>query len=362
MRHRLHSICPYFAMFPETFVREQIEELRPPGVIFDPFAGRGTTPFEAVLNGYQAAGTDTNPVAVCISNAKLNAPTLARTLRRLDALEQEFNDYDEDSDTDEFFEWCYSKSTLGELRFLRQRLRWRKDRTDCFLAALALWSLHGESHRSPNYFSNRMPRTISTKPQYSVRWWKRHRCKPPKRDVFGILRRMAEFRLRDTTPKIRSRVAEKDARLAYGAFPSLLGRVSTVITSPPYLDVTSYHEDQWLRLWFLGGPGSPTPSRFDDRHTSSEYYWKFLTDSWRGISPLLARKAVIVIRIGGKYLRLESVKERLLSGLCEGLQRDVTALEKGAISTFRKGQRRIFHNNFSRGMRREFDLRFLIHE
>ena len=25
------------------------------------------------------------------------------------------------------------------------------------------------------------------------------------------------------------------------------------ITSPPYLNVTSFEEDQWLRLWFLGG-------------------------------------------------------------------------------------------------------------
>ena len=23
---------------------------------------------------------------------------------------------------------------------------------------------------------------------------------------------------------------------------------------PPYLDVTHFEEDQWLRLWFLGGP------------------------------------------------------------------------------------------------------------
>jgi len=358
MRHRLHSICPYFAMFPETFVRTHLQNLQPSGAIFDPFAGRGTTPFEAALNGYRAAGTDTNPVAVCISNSKLNAPTLAQALRRLEMLDHQSKDFEAESEAEEFFKCCYAPSTLRQLQFLRQRLRWRKSSTECFIAALVLWSLHGESHRSPNYFSNRMPRTISTKPQYSVRWWQRHRCTPPRRDVFEILRRMAEFRLRDPSPGVRGRVAERDARLAYCAFPGLAGRVSTIITSPPYLDVTSYHEDQWLRLWFLGGPAVPTASRFDDRHTSTEYYWSFLADAWRGVAPLLASESVIVVRIGGKYLRLEPVKERLLLSLREGLQREVLALDGGTISPFRRGQRKIFHNNFSRGVQREFDFRF----
>lgn len=358
MRHRLHSICPYFAMFPEGFVREHLRDLPLGGVVFDPFAGRGTTPFEAALNGYQSAGTDTNPVAVCISNSKLCPPELVDILRRLDRLEKQSKLFDECFKATEFFRWCYHRSTLRQVSFLRQRLNWRKDALDCFIATLALWSLHGESHRSPNYFSNRMPRTISTKPRYSVRWWQRHDCKPPKRDVFEILRRMATFRLRDPAPVGRGSVAEKDARLAHAAFPELIGRVHAVITSPPYLNVTNYHEDQWLRLWFLGGPESPSPSNFDDRHTSSEFYWQFLSDAWAGTAPLLGHRAKIVVRIGGKYLRIESVGERLLASLTEGLQRRVLPLDSGSVSPFKRGQRRSFHSNSGRGMSREFDFRF----
>ena len=347
-------------MFPEEFVRRNLQSLRPTGVIFDPFAGRGTTPFEAVLNGYCAAGTDTNPVAVCISNAKLNPPTMSEVLNRLHELEGLSKTFDDGCKASEFFRWCYSGSTLKGLRFLRKKLKWRNNQVDGFIAALVLWSLHGESHRGPNYFSNRMPRTISTKPQYSIRWWKRNNCRPPERDVFEILRRMATFRLRDPAPTGRGRVAEKDARLAHAAFPELLGRVSTIITSPPYLDVTNYHEDQWLRLWFLGGPESPSASGFDDRHTSDDLYWRFLEDSWSGIAPLLAPVATIVIRIGGKYLRLESVRGRLQASLCAGLQREVHSLDKGTISPFKSGQRKSFHNNHSRGVRREFDFRFSV--
>ena len=39
MRHPLHSICPYFAMFPEYFVeRHVLAHTKPGEVVFDPFA------------------------------------------------------------------------------------------------------------------------------------------------------------------------------------------------------------------------------------------------------------------------------------------------------------------------------------
>jgi len=44
MRNRLHALCPYFAMFPESFVAEHVEALTEPGSwVFDPFAGSNTT-------------------------------------------------------------------------------------------------------------------------------------------------------------------------------------------------------------------------------------------------------------------------------------------------------------------------------
>ena len=50
MRNRLHSICPYFAMFPEEFARNHIENLTDKGdLVLDPFSGRGTTLLQALL-------------------------------------------------------------------------------------------------------------------------------------------------------------------------------------------------------------------------------------------------------------------------------------------------------------------------
>ena len=168
-RHRFHSICPYFAMFPEAFVRRNVQAWSRPGdLICDPFMGRGTTILESLLNGRKAIGCDTNPVAYCVSRAKAVPPDLDDVMARLKALELQFAGFSSHAAeaSDDFFNLCFHESTLQQVLFLRKRLAWREDNVDCFIAALALGCLHGESHRSAMYLSNRMPRTISTKPAY----------------------------------------------------------------------------------------------------------------------------------------------------------------------------------------------------
>jgi hypothetical protein len=178
MRHRFHALCPYFAMFPEQFVEKHLIWSKPRDVVLDPFCGRGTTVFEALLRGREALGGDTNPVAVCVSGAKADPPSLRELLDRIVKLQHSYYTvgvHDSELPGGEFFESCFHRRTLQQLAFLRRRLQWRRSRTDRFIATLALGCLHGESHRTEWCFSNRMPRTISTKPEYSVRWWRENR-------------------------------------------------------------------------------------------------------------------------------------------------------------------------------------------
>ena len=318
-RHRFHSICPYFAMFPETFVRRNVLAWSKRGdVVLDPFSGRGTTVFESLINGRKAIGCDTNPVAVCLSKAKADPPKLEEIIARLSELEAKSARFSCESaeTTDEFFTLCFHEETLRHLLFLKKKLDWRESRTDCFIAALALGCLHGESHRTELCFSNRMPRTISTKPAYSVRWWRHHECMPPERDVFSILRASADYRYQSPLPSLKGRVVEGDVRRVGTMLRSYKERVKLVITSPPYLDITDYHEDQWLRLWFLGGAMKPQSGQGkDDRHRVVERYWKFLGEAWAGIAPLLQDSAQIVIRIGGTRLGQEELHAGLGTSL-----------------------------------------------
>src|SRR5437016_4067385 len=88
-RHKFHSICPYFAMFPELFVRRNVLAWsKRDDVILDPFSGRGTTVLESLLNGRKGLGCDTNPVAVCLSKAKADPPQFGEVFDRLALLEK----------------------------------------------------------------------------------------------------------------------------------------------------------------------------------------------------------------------------------------------------------------------------------
>ena len=335
MRHRFHSICPYFAMFPEHFVEKHLAASPHEGVVFDPFCGRGTTVFQSLLQGRDAAGCDLNPVAACISGAKCDPPGRSEVEARLTGLRRNFRDTvrtDFSEDFRPFFELCFHDDTLGQILYLRSALDWRARKDDRFLAALCLGALHGESHRSPNCFSNRMPRTISTKPCYSVRWWRQHGCTPPARDVFEILQRMIEYRFRSRPPAKSGIVLQMDARRAAQGFPAFAGHVTDVITSPPYLDTTNYREDQWLRLWFLGNQLTVPHDRGDDRHYSKELYWQFLRSSWQGLGSLLAEQARLVVRVGGRHFQKAELRTGLLKSLEDGLGRDVRLTDDGISS------------------------------
>lgn len=345
MRHRFHSICPYFAMFPETFVEKHLAASPHDGVVFDPYCGRGTTLFQALLQGRKAAGSDINPVAVCVSGAKGDPPVLPNTRTRLRELRKEYSEPDDPGwhgSIRQFFELCFHAETLAHVRYLRSVLDWRGSREDRFIAALCLGALHGESHRSPNYFSNRMPRTISTKPHYSVKWWTERGYLPPQRDVFDVLDRMLEFRFVSQAPRVSALVSQTDAREVATEFPTLEGRVTDVITSPPYLDTTNYREDQWLRLWFLGGEPFVPRGRRDDRHSSKESYWKFIEASAQGLAPLLAERARFVVRIGGRRFQKSELRAGLFRSLRDGLGRPVRLLDDGITTEVDKTQANAF--------------------
>jgi hypothetical protein len=323
MRHPLHALCPYFAMFPEEFVQNHLFAYSKPGdLVLDPFAGRGTTLFESILNNRRAIGIDINPVAACVSGAKVQAPSLHGVLDRVSSLELESKRHARNRRSPgSFFDACYHRDTLQDILLLRDKLRWRRSKIDRFIAAVVLGALHGESHRSKLYLSNRMPRTISTKPAYSIKWWSERGYVAPARRTFDVIRDIIRMRYKLPPPNIRGQMRLADARKCAQLYPQYSSQVSLVITSPPYIDVTDYSEDQWLRLWFLGGAPEPRARlNRDDRYTVDDDYWNFLTEVWAGCAPLLAKNSRIVIRIGGRTSAddlFEGVSDSLREGLSD---------------------------------------------
>jgi hypothetical protein len=350
-RHRFHAICPYFAMFPETFVADWIGRLcRKDDTVLDPFCGRGTAPFQALLMGRSAIGCDINPVAFCITRAKTNAPSVSAVHRRITLLENGYRSHEWEGRRRKlppFFHKAYAPETLRQVLYLREALTWRQSRSDCMVAAIALGALHGESNKSPSYLSNQMPRTISTKPNYSVRFWEKHGYTAPHRDAFDLLRKRTDYRYESSPPESSANVFNADMR----ELPRLLRDSRTpircAITSPPYLDVTSFEEDQWLRLWFLGGPPRPTYRQVsrDDRYEDLASYWGMIADLWRVLGCVLCPRADVVIRIGGKGV----TPEQLVNGLVatsafskrEALlaYHEVSSIKRRQTDSFRPGSK-----------------------
>ena len=315
-KHPLHALCPYFAMFPPTFAREQIVRFTQPGdVVLDPFSGRGTTLLEASLWGRHALASDINPVATCVTGAKARIPTLDGVTARLGELSSEFQSSALDDFGQErrmlppFFREAFHERTMRELLFLRRRLDWETDDVDRFIAALALGSLHGEMTHSSSYFSNQMSRTISMKPDYSMRYWRKHGLAAKRRKVFDLIGKRAQLRFSQGMPGMHGVSIRSDVRSLGERLSPWEGAVNLVVTSPPYLNVTNFEEDQWLRLWFLGGDPAPTRRRIskDDRHCNPRRYWGFIAEAWKGISSLLSPDAVVVCRISGKGQSVESL-------------------------------------------------------
>ena len=255
----LNAICPYFTMFPLEYPMRVLRRHKSETpVVLDPFCGRGTTLFAARKFGLNAWGIDSSPVAAAIAKAKLASCDVESPLN----LASEFINETEPSDIPDtpFFRAAYHPETLRDICALRESLLQLENDTDSsvILRAAILGCLHGplpKNLENAGYFSNQMPRTYASKPDYAIRFWKEKKLIAPKIDVIHVLRRKLEriAGLEISSPNSITQVVYGDARSA-DVFRSISNTPTLVITSPPYYGMRTYVQDQWLRYWFLGGP------------------------------------------------------------------------------------------------------------
>ena len=177
---------------------------------------------------------------------------------------------------------------------------------------------------------------------------RKHHFEAPERDVFDLLRSRVTFRYESAPPIEKGVVASAQV---CRELPRLVGGflhpIRCVITSPPYLDVTNFEEDQWLRLWFLRGQPRPTYRVIskDDRHERPEPYWDLIADMWRVLGRILAKNADIVIRIGGKNFNTQDMGQRLqaTSGFskrkAELVESETSEIKRRQTDSFRPGSR-----------------------
>lgn len=241
-------------MFPPALPRYFIEQCSKPGeVVFDPFAGRGTTPLEACLAGRIGIGSDANPLASLVTAAKVRPAPLDELLERVAQLRISYSRRRViESAPPEIAMLFDGRRTLPQLLFVRSELNKSFD-VDRFLLATLAGILHGNHPIDPHEartLSISMPNTFCMAPRYIRRYVRSHKLRKYPIDVFDALERRLVHLFRHEPPKVRGRFRRCDSRNV----SSWLAKesVSLIVTSPPYLGAVRYGKFNWIRLWLLG--------------------------------------------------------------------------------------------------------------
>ncbi len=242
--HSLHEIS-YRACFKPQLPEFFISGLTKKGdMVYDPFMGRGTTPLQAVLMGRNAIGNDINPLSAMLVRPRLNPPSVSEIASRLDEI-----NWDKTSKINEELLTFYHEETLHEIEALRVHFLGRKlDNIDDWIRMVAINRLTGHSSGFFSVYTMPPNQAVSVKAQIKIN--EKRKQIPPRRYVRDIILKKSRSLLKDYTGVNGS---AKFYTTPANATPQIADNlVNLVVTSPPFLDVVQYANDNWLRCWFAG--------------------------------------------------------------------------------------------------------------
>ncbi|MEW6061732.1 MAG: DNA methyltransferase, partial [Bacteroidota bacterium] len=250
--HSLHEIS-YRACFKPQLPRFFIERLTQKGdVVYDPFSGRGTTILEAALLGRNVVANDVNPLSTILSRPRLFVPTLEEVEQRLHEIPS-LPSFVPDIDLSMF----YHRRTLKEIVALRSHLQKKKnDAVDLWIRMVATNRLTGHSKGFFSVYT--LPPNQATSPDSQRKINAKRKQQPEYRDTTAIILKKSKQLMNDVTDEVRSALKNIGKRATFltgdarstKTIPS--SSVQLTVTSPPFLDVVQYAQDNWLRCWFNG--------------------------------------------------------------------------------------------------------------
>ena len=263
-----------------------LERLTVPGDhVYDPFMGRGTTLIEAALSGRVPLGCDVNPLSALLAAPRLAPPTIAEIAARLESTDLSF-----DGELPEDLLVFYHPDTLAEICALRQQLDTQD--IDAWIRMVATNRLTGHSKGFFSVYTMPPNQAVSVSAQRKIN--ARRNQAPEYRDVNALILRKSRSLLADVDDEVRATLASIRGQaqlltsLSHDTPQIPDESVSLVVTSPPFLDVVQYADDNWLRCWFCGIDPDSVPITMARR-----------LDHWQDAMTQVFQELARIVRPGG---------------------------------------------------------------
>ena len=248
----LHEV-PYRACFKAEVPNFFIKKFSKPGdVVYDPFAGRGTTGIEAGLLKRKVILNDINPLSKILSKPRFDIPKIDMIQKRLKEIFSKLELKKFEAELPMF----YHNETEKELKILKTYFKENKnvDYIDEWIRFIATTRLTGHSS---GYFSvYTLPPNQAVSKEKQIKLNDKLNQKPTYKDVEKIILKKTKQILRKVSLEdIQNLNCIKNYNLylsknSYDTPEILDNSVDLIITSPPFLDVIQYSKDNWLRCWF----------------------------------------------------------------------------------------------------------------
>lgn len=250
----LHEIS-YRACFKPQLPRFFILALTKKGdMVYDPFSGRGTTALEAALHGRRFTANDVNPLSRILTEPRLSPPDIQSVEKRLSGIPLSAQVSD-DMDLSMF----YHPDTEREIKSLKAYLEQKKKQNteDCVDKWIRMVATNRLTGHSPGFFSvYSLPPNQAVSPESQLLINKKRNQVPEYRDVRALIIKKSRQLLKGIEPLFIPELAmilEESLFVNQCATSTSLipgDSVHLTVTSPPFLNVVQYAQDNWLRCWF----------------------------------------------------------------------------------------------------------------
>jgi hypothetical protein len=247
--HEISYRACFKAELPEFFISRFSKEKE---IIYDPFAGRGTTAIQASLMGRRFLANDINPLMKVLAEPRTDPPQFEAIIRRLQEIDLSKIHVKEENEPE--IEVFFSPQTLNEIRALRsyllqKRLQGTEDRVDQWIRMVATNRLTGHSKGFFSVYT--LPPNQAVTPDRQKKINEKYSNPIDEyRDVKSIITKKTKALLKEVPypwPGIGGEFLNQDAADSY-LIPN--NYIHLIVTSPPFLDQVQYQHDNWLRCWF----------------------------------------------------------------------------------------------------------------